>query len=70
MLTKGNTLTALDDGGTQHRQDGADPHLGVLVAEADVVTPFDVAEVIVQRRGVNFAKQVAEEIRRWGEWKP
>lgn len=64
-----STLTALDDGGTQHRKDGADPHLGVLVAEADIVTPFDVAEVIVQRRGVGFAKLVAEEIARWGEWR-
>lgn len=62
------TLTAIDDGGTQHRKDGADPFLGVLVAEGDCVTPFDVAELIVGRRGVGFAQLVAEEIQRWGAW--
>lgn len=42
----------------------AEPEL--YVDEAD--TPFDVAERIVDRWGVPFAKQVADEILRWGEW--
>lgn len=32
-----STLTALDDGGTVHRADGADPWPGVCVAEASNV---------------------------------
>jgi hypothetical protein len=31
-------------------------------------TPFDVAERIVEARGVPFAQKVAEEITRWGSW--
>lgn len=84
------TLTAIDDGGTQHRANGADPYPGVEVAtysyteefDEDVPfalppdpvegeandTPFDVAERIVERFGVDYARQVAEEITRWGEW--
>lgn len=89
------TLTALDDGGTVHRQNGADPYHGVEVAtysyteefDDDVPfalppdphldtlgepvepgdTPFDVAGRIVVRFGVDYARQVAEEITRWGE---
>lgn len=38
----------------------------LYVDEAD--TPFEVAERIVDRWGVPFAKQVADEIFRWGEW--
>ena len=90
------TLTAIDDGGTQHRANGADPHYGVAVATADTWdeseysygdvpfadalppdpvegaendTPFDMAERIVQARGVAYARLVAEEIGRWGEWR-
>lgn len=85
------TLTAIDDGGTQHRANGADPYPGVEVAtysyteefDDDAVpfalppdpidgaandTPFDVAERVVKAWGVPFAKEVADEIKRWGEW--
>lgn len=91
-----STLTAIDDGGTKHRENGVDPHYGVTVAEAawdvgegdetvyaDVPfclppdpidaaaeddTAFDVAERIVAKWGPLFAKEVAAEIVRWGEW--
>lgn len=90
------TLTAIDDGGTQHRANGADPYHGVTVPvfcdgcqlPADICrcddvpfalppdpvegeandTPFDVAERIVDRFGVDYARQVAAEITRWGQW--
>lgn len=86
VRTYGETLTAIDDGGTQHRANGVDPWLGVCVAEADCDeipftfppdpidaaadddTAFDVAERVVAKWGVLFAKQVAAEIVRWGEW--
>lgn len=80
-----STLTAIDAGGTQHRRDGADPHYGVEVASADCDdvpfalppdpemeegdTPFDVAERLVVRCGVAFAREVAAEITRWSEWR-
>lgn len=92
VRTYGETLTAIDDGGTQHRANGVDPHYGVTVAEAawdeseysyevpfclppDPIdaaaeddTAFDVAERIVAKWGPLFAKEVAAEIVRWGEW--
>lgn len=97
VRTYGETLTAIDDGGTQYRKNGDDPHPGVTVpvfcegcalpadicrcddvpfclppdpidAAAEDDTAFDVAERIVAKWGPLFAKQVAEEITRWGEW--
>jgi hypothetical protein len=75
------SYTAICDGATQHRHDAADPYLGVVVAESDDVpfadpafymdgndTAYDIAERIVMGRGVAFAKLVAAEIVRWGEW--
>ena len=96
VRTYGETLTAIDDGGTQHRANGVDPYQGVTVPVfcdgcqlpadicrcddvpfalppdpidgADNDTPFDVAERVVLRWGVDYARQVALEITRWGEW--
>lgn len=61
-------LTALDDGGTVHRPTGVDPFPGVAVAEGKP-TAFDIAEGIVQLYGVQFAREVAAHVQRWGEWK-
>lgn len=88
------TLTAIDDGGTVHRRNGADPYPGVTVAEepwdetaysygddvpfalppdpvdgAEDDTGFDIAKRVVTRWGIKKAREVADHIMTWGEWK-